>query len=102
MAPWVIKMSSQETQLQVRRRRSMQRGRNGPMVRVRVPIMHLISRELLVRYASIPDEEFLKTPHPNHDASKLLPEYGGGYIAYLEVSHQMHVSYWSSIPVEFS
>jgi hypothetical protein len=64
--------------------------------------MHLISRELLVRYASIPDEEFLKTPHPNHDASKLLPEYGGGYIAYLEVSHQMHVSYWSSIPVEFS
>ena len=48
-----------------------------------------------VKYASIPDEEFNKLPGAKEhfqDAAKLTPEYGGGYIGFLEFSHHMHVS----------
>jgi Domain of unknown function (DUF3328). len=45
-----------------------------------------------VKYASIPPEEFLKLPGADPEAARLTPEYGGGYIGFLEVSHQLHVS----------
>lgn len=48
-----------------------------------------------VKYASIPEEEFNKLPgSPEHfeNAARLTPEYGGGYIGFLEFSHHMHVS----------
>jgi len=46
-----------------------------------------------VKYASIPEDEFLKLPGAKEhfqDAARLTPEYGGGYIGFLEFSHHMH------------
>ncbi|KAJ4298839.1 hypothetical protein N0V90_004081 [Kalmusia sp. IMI 367209] len=43
-----------------------------------------------VKYASIPDEIFNKLPGDWEGAAKLTPEYGGGYIGFLEFSHHMH------------
>ncbi|PVI04003.1 hypothetical protein DM02DRAFT_625320 [Periconia macrospinosa] len=43
-----------------------------------------------VKYASIPEDTFLKLPGADPDAARLTPEYGGGYIGFLEVSHHMH------------
>jgi hypothetical protein len=34
----------------------------------------------------------MKTPGADGEAAKLTPEYGGGYIGFLEVSHHLHVS----------
>ncbi|KAF5866552.1 hypothetical protein ETB97_011437 [Aspergillus alliaceus] len=34
--------------------------------------------------------EFMKLPGADPDAARLTPEYGGGYIGFLEVSHQLH------------
>lgn len=46
----------------------------------------------IVKYASIPEETFMKLPGADPNAARLTPEYGGGYIGFLEISHQMHVS----------
>ncbi|KAJ5959318.1 uncharacterized protein N7479_006468 [Penicillium vulpinum] len=43
-----------------------------------------------VKYASIPPKEFLKLPGADPEAARLTPEYGGGYIGFLEISHQLH------------
>jgi hypothetical protein len=47
---------------------------------------------LLVKYFSIDEDDFMKIPGADPDAARLTPEYGGGYIGFLEVSHHMHVS----------
>ena len=48
-----------------------------------------------VKYASIPEDEFMKLPGAKdhfQDAAKLTPEYGGGYVGFVEFSHHMHAS----------
>lgn len=49
-----------------------------------------------VKYFSIDKDDFMKLPGADPDAARLTPEYGGGYIGFLEVSHHMHVS-WLTI-----
>lgn len=46
----------------------------------------------LVKYFSISKDDLMKLPGADPDAARLTPEYGGGYIGFLEVSHHMHVS----------
>lgn len=53
--------------------------------------MYLIS-ELLVKYISIPEATFKKLHGADLQSARLTPEYGGGYIGFLEVSHHLHVS----------
>ncbi|MCJ1381172.1 hypothetical protein MMC17_004281 [Xylographa soralifera] len=43
-----------------------------------------------VKYASIPEENFKKLHQPDMESARLTPEYGGGYIGFLEVSHHLH------------
>ncbi|KAH0563433.1 hypothetical protein GP486_002008 [Trichoglossum hirsutum] len=43
-----------------------------------------------VKYASFSDEEFASMGMDMEGSAKFTPEYGGGYIGFLEVSHHMH------------
>lgn len=45
-----------------------------------------------MRYASIPEATFKKLHNADPESARLMPEYGGGYIGFLEVSHHLHVS----------
>lgn len=53
-----------------------------------------------VKYASLPTKDMQKLPEAM-DSARLTPEYGGGYIAFLEVSHHIHVRacppFWISV-----
>jgi len=42
-----------------------------------------------VKYASLPEETMKKLPE-SMDSARFTPEYGGGYIGFLEVSHHIH------------
>ena len=48
--------------------------------------------KLLVKYASIPETTFEKLHGADLESARLTPEYGGGYIGFLEVSHHLHVN----------
>ena len=47
---------------------------------------------MIVKYASIPEATFKKLHNADLESARLMPEYGGGYIGFLEVSHHLHVS----------
>ena len=53
--------------------------------------MYLISK-LLVKCAGIPEATFKELHSAVLQSPRLTPEYGGGYIGFLEVSHHFHVS----------
>ncbi|KAK0516889.1 hypothetical protein JMJ35_000044 [Cladonia borealis] len=48
------------------------------------------AHDLLVEYASIPETTFKKLHGADLESARLTPEYGGGYIRFLEVSHHLH------------
>ena len=53
--------------------------------------MYLMS-QLLAKYASISKATFKKLHGADLESARLTPEYGGGYIEFLEFSHHLHVS----------
>ena len=53
--------------------------------------MYLTSK-LLVKYASIPEATFKKLHGADLESAQLKPEYGGGYVGFLEVNRRFHIS----------
>lgn len=52
------------------------------------------NRWSVIRYASIPEEDFVKIPGAEENfmtSARLTAENGGGYLGFVEFNHQMHV-----------